>query len=243
MRAHRALVHGLLSEGMGLRAIARHLGWGRPTVQRYGRAARWQDMVTGRSSRPSRLDIHQPYLQRRIDEADDTITIIEFREELAGRGHQVPYSSLRDWARSRLQWPDAPAPAAAAPSVRTVAGWITRHLDTLTEDENRLLKAVLDACPELEQTHELVRDFAQMLTQRTGADLPDWINTARTAQLPGITGFARGLTSDLEAVIAGLTLHWSSGGTEGAVTRVKKIKRQLYGRAGFQLLRKMILLQ
>ncbi|WP_327666679.1 MULTISPECIES: transposase [Streptomyces] len=47
MRAHHALVHGLLSEGMGLRAIARHLGWGRHTVQRYARAARWQDMVTG----------------------------------------------------------------------------------------------------------------------------------------------------------------------------------------------------
>lgn len=82
-----------------------------------------------------------------------------------------------------------------------------------------------------------------MLTQRTGAELPDWINTARAAQLPGITRFARGPTSDLEAVIAGLTLHWSSGGTEGAVTRVKKIKRQLHGRAGFELLRKMILLQ
>ncbi|MEU5347338.1 transposase [Streptomyces sp. NPDC020766] len=117
------------------------------------------------------------------------------------------------------------------------------HPDTLAEDENRLLKAVLGTCPELEQTHGLVRDFAQMLTQRTGAELPDWINTARAAQLPGITRFARGPTSDLEAVIAGLTLHWSSGGTEGAVTRVKKIKRQLHGRAGFELLRKMILLQ
>lgn len=90
----------------------------------------------------------------------------------------MPYSSLRDWARSRLQWPDVSAPAAAAPPVRTVVGWITRHPDTLTEDENRLPKAVLDACPELEQTHELVRGFAQMLTQRTGADLPDWIRTA-----------------------------------------------------------------
>ncbi|MFF4509153.1 ISL3 family transposase [Streptomyces sp. NPDC001401] len=243
MRAHHALVHGLLSEGMGLRAIARHLGWGRHTVQRYARAARWQDMVTGRSSRTSRLDMHQPYLQRRIDETAGKITIIELRKELGSRGHPVPYSTLRDWARSRLQWPDAPTPAAAAPSVRTVVGWITRHPDALTEDENRQLKTVLAGCPELEQTHELVRDFAQMLTKRTGADLPDWINTARAAQLPGITGFARGLTSDLEAVIAGLALQWSSGGTEGAVTRVKKIKRQLYGRAGFELLRKLILLQ
>jgi transposase len=118
MRAHHALVHGLLSEGMGLRAIARHLSWGRHTVQRYARAARWQDMVTGRSSRTSRLDMHQPYLQRRIDETDSKITVIELREELAGRGHPVPYSSLRDWARSRLRWPDTPVPAAAAPSVR-----------------------------------------------------------------------------------------------------------------------------
>lgn len=53
MRAHHALVHGLLNEGMGLRAIARHLGWGRHTVQRFARAARWQDAVTGRRTRPS----------------------------------------------------------------------------------------------------------------------------------------------------------------------------------------------
>ncbi|MFE5709615.1 hypothetical protein ACFQ7J_02115 [Streptomyces sp. NPDC056501] len=48
---------------------------------------------------------------------------------------------------------------------------------------------------------------------------------------------------DLDAVTAGLTLDWRSGTIEGAVNRIKKIKRQLYGRAGFELLRKMILLQ
>ncbi|MEU5346897.1 hypothetical protein AB0H18_39800 [Streptomyces sp. NPDC020766] len=63
------------------------------------------------------------------------------------------------------------------PSVRTVVGWITRHPDTLTEDEGKQLKAVLDACPELERTHELVRDFAQTLARRTGADLPDRISS------------------------------------------------------------------
>ncbi|WP_406502865.1 transposase [Streptomyces sp. NBC_00212] len=127
--------------------------------------------------------------------------------------------------------------------MRTVVGWITRHPDTLAEDEIQQLKAVLDGCPQLEQTHGLVRGFARMLTQRTGADLPHWIDTARATQLPGMTGFAARLTSDIDAVTAGLTVHWSSGGTEGAVTRVKKIKRQLYGRAGFELLRKLILLQ
>ncbi len=242
-RAHHALVHCLLSEGMGLRAIACHLGWGRHTVQRYARAQRWQDVVTGRRTRVSRLDTYRLSLQRRIDETDGQITIWRLREELAEQGHALPYSSLRDWARTRLTWPNTSIPTLAAPSVRTVVGWITQHPDTLSEDEIQQLKAVLDGCPQLEQTHGLVRDFARLLNQRTGADLPRWIDTARATQLPGMTSIAAGLTSDIDAVTAGLTVHWGSGGTEGAVTRVKKIKRQLYGRAGFELLRKLILLQ
>lgn len=63
------------------------------------------------------------------------------------------------------------------------------------------------------------------------------------SQLPGFTNFALHLLRDLDAVTAGFTLEWSSGSVEGAVNRSKKIKRQLYGRAGFELLRKMILLQ
>lgn len=65
-RAHHALVHDLLDQGMGIRQIARHLGWGRHTVQRYARAARWQDMVKCRKRQlPSRLDPFKPYLAQR----------------------------------------------------------------------------------------------------------------------------------------------------------------------------------
>ncbi|MFF3584725.1 transposase [Streptomyces mirabilis] len=82
-----------------------------------------------------------------------------------------------------------------------------------------------------------------MLTGRLGPMLPAWIDAVDASQLPGPTNFAHHLLRDLDAVTAGLTLHWSSGGTEGAVNRIKKIKRQLYGRAESELLRKMILLQ
>ncbi|MFD3309473.1 hypothetical protein [Streptomyces sp. NPDC058694] len=75
-----------------------------------------------------------------------------------------------------------------------------------------------------------------MLTQQTGVLLPTWIADAAEADLTG-------LTSDLNAVTAGLTFRRNSGGAEGAVNRIRKIKRQLYGRVGFELLRKMILLQ
>ncbi|MER6126532.1 hypothetical protein ABT173_28735 [Streptomyces sp. NPDC001795] len=75
---------------MSLRAIAHHLGWGRHAVQLYARAARRQDVVTGRRTRTSHLDVHRSCLQRRIDETDGRITIKELSEELAARGAPVP---------------------------------------------------------------------------------------------------------------------------------------------------------
>jgi len=87
-----------------------------------------------------------------------------------------------------------------------------------------------------------VRSFADMLANLHGDHLGAWITTAQQAALPGVTGFATGLTSDLDAVTAGLTLPHSSGPVEGNVNRIKMLKRQMYGRAHFDLLRKRVLL-
>jgi transposase len=120
--------------------------------------------------------------------------------------------------------------------VRQVTGWLTRRPASLSEDERAALKEVLARCPELDTVAGHVRDFGEILTDRLGPSLPVWIGAVEASQLPGLTNFAHHLLRDLDAVTAGLTLHWSSGGTEGAVNRIKKIKRQLYGRAGFELL-------
>ncbi|MGC5260704.1 transposase [Streptomyces cyaneofuscatus] len=118
-----------------------------------------------------------------------------------------------------------------------------RHPSTLSEEEHQHLKTILARCPELQATHQHIRDFGEILTCHLGALLPDWIDTVVRDDLPGLTGYARSMNNDFDAVTAGLTLSWSSGGTEGAVNRIKKVKRQLYGRAEFELLRKLILLQ
>ncbi|MFD8887557.1 transposase [Streptomyces erythrochromogenes] len=127
--------------------------------------------------------------------------------------------------------------------MRQVTGWLTRHPTALSEDDRARLKEVLARCPELDTAAGHVRDFGEILTDRLGSTLPTWIDAVDASQLPGLTGFALHMLRDLDAVTAGLTLDWSSGSIEGAVNRIKKIKRQLYGRAGFELLRKMILLQ
>ena len=71
----------------------------------------------------------------------------------------------------------------------------------------------------------------------TGQDLPPWIAGARTAGLPGIASFAKGLEQDPNAVTLGLTTRWNSGPVEGRVNHIKMIKRQMFGRAGLPLAR------
>jgi transposase len=239
-RRHHAIVHGLLAEGRGLREIARHLGWGLHTVQRYARAATWQELADGRwqGPRPSKLDPFKPYLDQHFDGSRGSIT--RLFKEIRELGYEGSYPVVRDYLGQRRP-ARAPLPE-APPTVRDVTGWLTRRPDSLTEDERPRLKAILDRCPELQAANGQVRTFAAMLTGLTGQDLPQWIADAREAGLPGISSFAKGLEQDLEAVTNGLTLPWSSGPVEGRVNHIKMIKRQMFGRAGLPLLRKRVLL-
>lgn len=87
-----------------------------------------------------------------------------------------------------------------------------------------------------------VHAFARMICDRTGTDLSAWISAVRADDLPQLHAFADGLERDWDAVLAGLTLPWSSGPVEGHVNRIKMLKRQMYGRASLPLLRKRVLL-
>jgi transposase len=80
------------------------------------------------------------------------------------------------------------------------------------------------------------------LTGRRGEDLGTWMAAADDDDLPALHSFVHGLRRDLPAVVAGLTLPSSNGPIEGANTKVRFLKRQMYGRAGFDLLRQRILL-
>ena len=150
----------------------------------------------------------------------------------------TPSSATTSPGNSPAREPLPPAP----PTVRDVTNWLCRRPDTLTEDEQPRLKAILDRCPELQAASDQVRAFATMITELTGQDLPQWIAAARDAGLPGIASFAKGLEQDLDAVTNGLTMPWSSGPVEGRVNHIKMIKRQMFGRAGLPLLRKRVLL-
>ena len=239
-REHHALVHELLGQGLGIRQIALHLGWGRHTIQRYARAETWQQMVVGRRSPATSLDPYKPHLLAGYDGRHGNVQALH--REITEQGFTGSYSTVRDFLQD-CPTPELPQRATPPPSVRQVTGWICRRPDNLTDDNRPALAAVLSRCPELRHAHQLVREFAAMMAHRTGdTALTGWITTAVDAGLPGISTFARHLTADLDAVTAGLTMQWSSGPVEGNVNRIKMLKRQMYGRANFDLLRNRVLL-
>jgi len=97
----------------------------------------------------------------------------------------------------------------------------------------------LDAA--IARAHALSEAFLALVRERRGADLKAWMAEAISSGIAELARFARGLQDDLTAVTAGLTLEWSNGVTEGHIHRLKLLKRQSYGRAGFALLRQRVL--
>jgi len=95
--------------------------------------------------------------------------------------------------------------------------------------------------PSIAQAYRLSQTFLAMVREHRGHDLEAWIMAATDSGIDALARFARGLQEDLAAVTAGLTLDWSNGPVEGQITRLKLLKRQGYGRAGFPLLRQRVM--
>jgi transposase len=134
-----------------------------------------------------------------------------------------------------------PAPPPAPPA-KKVASWILTPPGDLTDNDRAALAQITGRCAELQATRDLVREFADMLCNRRGERLEAWASQAQDSPVSELRGFARGLRTDWAAVTAGLTVSFSSGAVEGHVNRIKMIKRQMYGRAKPDLLRKRVLL-
>lgn len=241
VRDQHAGVHALLDQGVGLRAIARQLGLARNTVRRLAHAASADELLVGQwTGLPSILDPYKPYLHQRWSEGC-TVARHLFRE-IRERGFPGSEEVVKKYARElREAFPQQDSPR-KRPSVRDVTSWITRHPDSLNDDQARQLKAILARCPELGRTAEHVRAFAELMNNRQGRGLGAWIARVQDDDLPALHTFTTGLTQDLDAVVAGLSLRDSSGAVEGHNNKIKMLKRQMFGRANFDLLRKRVLL-
>jgi transposase len=243
VRARRCFeqVQALKAQGMTVTAITRELALAPMTARKYFRTADVEELVAASlAGWPSKLDDYKPHLHQRWNEGCTNIT--QLHREVKALGFRGGYGTVYAYLKP-LKGKAAPPAIPAPPKVRHITGWIRRNPDNLDADEQIKLKEVRAACPHLDALRSHVEDFAKMMTQRRGQqDLDNWIAAAYAADLPHLHTFAGGLERDYAAVLNGLTLPYSSGAVEGAVTRAKALKRQCYGRAKFDLLRLRILL-
>ncbi|WP_439382148.1 ISL3 family transposase [Amycolatopsis lexingtonensis] len=112
----------------------------------------------------------------------------------------------------------------------------------LAPADQQCLHAVLSASPALTALAGYRRGFARMMYSLHGQHLEQWMTAVEADDLPALRSFVKGLRRDQDAAAAGLTLPWNSGVVEGHVNRIKMLKRQMFGRAKPDLLRKRVLL-
>jgi len=163
--------------------------------------------------------------------------------ELRERGWAGSTQTVRRYVRPFRQALAAPDPAPAMPKTRQITRWLLTRPDHLQADEQAQLDAIRARCPHIDALAGHVTAFAQMMTARTGSrDLEAWLAAIEADDQAGLRSLAAGIRADQQAVTNGLTLPWNSGKVEGTVNKIKMIKRQMYGRAGFDLLRKRVIL-
>ena len=122
------------------------------------------------------------------------------------------------------------------------ARWLFMRRPADLEDiEQEDLAAFRRLNPSLDTAYGLVQDFLQMMRKREGDRLDAWLRRVHESQLPEGPRFAHGVKEEYDAVKAGLPLALNNGQVEGQVTKIKLIKRMIYGRAAFPLLRQRVL--
>jgi transposase len=231
-------VHDLLGKGTGLLECSRRLNLSLNTVKRYARAAEPERMIRAPRYRPTLVDPYRDHLRGRRAE-DPAVPVTRLLAEIRELGYTGSMNLLYRYITQGRVEADRPHL-----SPRRVARLLLTRPESLSDDQQALLGKLTAACPEMTSLAGLVRSFAALLKPDPGnqARLSEWMSAARSRDLPSVHAFTRGLDLDAQAVIAAVTLPLHNGRTEGVNTKTKMIKRQMYGRAGFTLLRHRILL-
>jgi transposase len=229
--------------GMHISDISRKTGLDRKTVRKYLQVEKLPDW-TDRRKRGSILDQYRDYLQERVAMGCHNATRL-FRE-ITKQGYKGKATLVRDYV-AQLEQQTAPGQCERERRKRrafspTRLSWLVLKRDEkLSDEERKELDVLRSANVEVAQAMALVQSFANMLRERLPASLEPWLQEASDSELPELCRFAAGIERDKAAVLAALSHHWSNGPVEAQVQKLKLVKRQMFGRAKFDLLRQRVL--
>ena len=218
------------------------MGVGHATVSRWLRHGTFPEQKS--PQRRTRLDPHLKAVAERWEAGCHNIA--QLHRELVAAGHTLTYRNVyrqlvrslpegRKKSGSSSQLPRSPVLA------RQAVFLLLRRPEKLEAEDQETLALLRSLHPEVDQVYELVQQFTQMLRERLGERLDSWLDQVKQTNIPELQSFTAGIEKDKEAVKAGLSWWINNGMVEGHVTKLKLIKRQGYGQAGFPLLRKRVL--
>ena len=240
-------VRRLHEEGYSLRRIAAELSMHYRTVERYVRSDACPDWGRGHR-RPSALDRFEEYIRRRLSQGCRNRR--RLRGELVLMGCRVRRTAVEDYIRrleadrgvaSSPARPRDSKPQIQVPSARKLAIMSMIRPEDWTEEDRQHLSALCSSDGAIGEAMDLAAGFAALIRNRAPDSLSAWLSRAERCSVAGMRSFARGLRQDEAAVRAAMTVDWSNGQVEGRVNRLKLVKRSMFGRARFDLLRARVL--
>jgi transposase len=257
-------VRALIEQGLSQRAIARKLKLSRATVGKFVQAEEYPEMHHPKQGeKRSILDPYKLYILQRWQQGCSNS--VQLYDEIKARGFKGSASLLRiflaDLRKKHLEAGTASVltldastqaieiPASLPPSPRitrrissTRASWLfVSQPEKLDEKQRKHVEHIRKSHLDLETAYQLSQGFVMMLAERREADLDPWLAQAEKSGFPKFKKLANGIRQDYAAVRAAFSSQWSNGQVEAQVNRLKLIKRQMFGRAKFDLLRQRVL--
>lgn len=231
----------LNKQGKSPQEIGQMLGVTGRTIQRWFTAGTFPD-AKRRRRRPGSFEIYAPYVLSRWEAGERNGLVIyrEIKEQGYDGSERTVYRYLEPLKQAEVR-ASVDVHRLHKFTANTAVWLFIRDPEKLNDIEKQALEMFCLASPELAQAYQLTQDFLAMVRKREGHRLDAWLKRIEASDLAELQSFASGIVKDKEAVRAGLTWSINNGMVEGHVTKLKLIKRQGYGRAGFPLLRKRVL--
>jgi transposase len=257
-------VKKLYEQGMNMLSICRLLGMSREAVRRYVHADSFPERRRP-PRQPGILDPFEPYLSKRWQEGCRNAS--QLWREIRGQGYPGTPKRVLEWARQHREEPAPSTPgryqatmakrcqkrtlrdpigkADRPPSPKRLVWLVLGDVENMAATERGTLDEMLKASTDVAVIYPLIQQFKEMIkntnsegqTDRFG----DWLKAALSSGVKDFETFALGLKREQSGVEAALTLPYSNGQTEGQINKLKLIKRQMYGRGSFQMLRQRVL--
>ena len=236
-------VKRLKSLGYSIRSIHRQTGIHRQTIKKYLKYDEYPQKING-GTKTSKALPFEDYLRKRWGEGETRHMQLwrEIKEQGFTGSPQSVYRFVCKYPKDRSAENLPPPLQVKIWSARKVSLLMSKPFEDLEEEAQTYLRTLYKRCPQANEASQLARKFKNMTDKLRKRHLNRWIDQALQSGIPSLRNFAKGLQQDYDAVRAAVSLTWSNGQVEGQVNRLKNIKRQMYGRASFKLLRKRVLM-